>query len=84
MESEFSSGLEFRDIWDLEKTIIDLDWAATPDLQSILAIGTARRVEILCQQRMTYFNQEAAWTTCAQVDISSYAQLPRYQSIRSY
>src|SRR5579863_4803068 len=55
-ESEFSSGLEYMKILSSSDQVHDLDWNSTPDGQSILAVGFARRVEILCQQRMTYFD----------------------------
>jgi hypothetical protein len=44
-------------------TICDLDWTTTPDLQSILAIGFADRVEFLCEKRMDYAVLETAWET---------------------
>jgi hypothetical protein len=47
----------------------DLDWTSTPDQQSILAIGFADRIELLCERRMTYFDEERAWTTCWRIDV---------------
>ena len=49
--------------------INDLDWTATPDNQSILAIGFAHRVEILSEQRMTYFDDVSAWDLCWKIDL---------------
>jgi hypothetical protein len=54
--------------------INDLDWTSTDDSQSILAVGFAHRVVLLCQQRMTYFDQEATWGIFGQVDISEYVE----------
>jgi hypothetical protein len=60
-ESEFSSGLEYVKTLGSSDQINDLDWSSTPDGQSILAVGFAYRVEILCQQRMTYFDDGPGW-----------------------
>jgi RAVE protein 1 C terminal len=60
-ESEFASGLEYAKIYSLSDRVNDLDWSSTPDGQSILAVGFAYRVEVLCQQRMTYFDEGPGW-----------------------
>lgn len=49
--------------------INDLDWTATPDNQSILAVGFTHRVEILSEQRMTYFDDVSAWDLCWKIDL---------------
>jgi len=67
-ESEFSSGLEYRN--KEAEQILDLDWSSSPDAQSILAVGYARHVDILCQQRMTYFDQGPGWASIHRIDIS--------------
>ena len=54
------------------ETIRDLDWTATPDNQSILAVGFAHRIELLCQQRATYFDETPGWGICWKVDIGRY------------
>jgi len=54
------------------ETILDLDWSSTPDMQSILAVGYAHRVDILCQQRMTYFDEGPGWALCRTIDISGF------------
>ncbi|KAF7339771.1 WD repeat protein [Mycena venus] len=69
-ESEFASGLEFRGIYS--DSINDLDWSATPDSQSILAVGFLHHVELLCQQRSTYFDEGPGWTKCWTVEIGSF------------
>ena len=48
--------------------IRDLDWTATPDNQSILAVGFAQRIELLCQQRATYFDETPGWGACWKID----------------
>lgn len=50
----------------------DLDWTSTDVGESILAIGYAHHVLLLCQQRMTYFEQESGWSVFTKVDISQY------------
>ncbi|KAL5639258.1 hypothetical protein ACGC1H_006687 [Rhizoctonia solani] len=69
-ESEFSSGLEYAQIFD--EPIRDLDWTSTvaPRSQSILAIGFAQHVVLLCQQRLTYFDDETAWVEIGRVESS--------------
>lgn len=67
--SEFSSGLEYREVLSLSDPVNDLDWTATPDSQSILAVGFAHRVELLCQQRMTYFDETPGWGRCWTIDV---------------
>ncbi|GJE87639.1 RAVE protein 1 C terminal-domain-containing protein [Phanerochaete sordida] len=69
-ESEFATGLEYRQIYSSSDTILDLDWTATPDGQSILAVGFAHRVELLCQQRMTYFDDAPGWGSCWKIDLA--------------
>ncbi|CAE6472515.1 unnamed protein product [Rhizoctonia solani] len=69
-ESEFASGLEYVRI--LNEPITDLDWTSTaaPQSQSILAIGFAQHVVLLCQQRLTYFDDETAWVEIGKVETS--------------
>jgi hypothetical protein len=67
-ESEFARGLEYRK--EDGDHILDLDWSSTPDMQSILAVGYSRHVDILCQQRMTYFDDGPGWSTVHRIDIS--------------
>lgn len=55
--------------------INDLDWTSTPDSQSILAVGYAHHVVLLCQQRMSYFEQELAWGVFGQVELTQYVIL---------
>jgi len=53
----------------LSDQVHDLDWSSTPDGQSILAVGFAYRVEILCQQRMTYFDDGPSWGVIKRIEI---------------
>ncbi|KAJ6621584.1 RAVE protein 1 C terminal-domain-containing protein [Mycena sp. CBHHK59/15] len=68
-ESEFASGLEFRGFFS--DSINDLDWTSTPDTQSILAVGFLHHVELICQQRMTYFDEGPGWAKCWKVEIGT-------------
>lgn len=56
----------------LSEPIHDLDWTSTPDMQSVLAVGFLHHVELLCQQRMTYFDEGPGWATCTIVEIGKY------------
>ncbi|KAL1738753.1 RAVE protein 1 C terminal-domain-containing protein, partial [Schizophyllum fasciatum] len=78
-ESEFASGLEFRRVFS--EAINDLDWTATPDAQSVLAVGFLHHVELLCQQRMTYFDEGPGWALCWRVEIGSFIPHPITDSI---
>lgn len=85
-ESSFSSGLEYQTIYrladltfpiasdvdecSLSSPINDLDWSATPDGQSILAVGFEHHVDLLCQQRKSYFNDDPDWAVTWRVDSS--------------
>lgn len=78
-ESEFASGLEYRRVFS--EPINDLDWTTTPDMQSILAVGFLHHVELLCQQRMTYFDEGPGWSICWKIDIRSFIPYPISDSI---
>ncbi|KAF8578745.1 hypothetical protein K439DRAFT_1361373 [Ramaria rubella] len=78
-ESEFSSGLEYQFV--KTEPVNDLDWTSTGDAQSILAIGYAHHVVLLCQQRMTYFNEEPAWGVFGKVELSHFSPYPICDSI---
>lgn len=62
----------------LSDPINDLDWSATPDTQSILAIGFAHRVEVLCQQRMTYFDETPGWGRCWTIHMARFVRGSHY------
>ncbi|EGO30925.1 hypothetical protein SERLADRAFT_432587 [Serpula lacrymans var. lacrymans S7.9] len=80
-ESEFASGLEYRRMLSLSERINDLDWTSTPDKQSILAVGFTTYVEFLCQQRMTYFDDEPGWVVCWKISIEQFVPYPISDSI---
>lgn len=49
--------------------INDLDWTSTPDRQSVLAVGFSHHVILMCQQRMTYFDEKPSWAVCGRIDM---------------
>ncbi|KAG8629235.1 hypothetical protein KVT40_003100 [Elsinoe batatas] len=61
--------------------IQDLDWAATPDGQSILAVGFPRRVHVLSQQRYDYVSERPAWARIKEVVLPSFNPHPIGDSV---
>ncbi|KAH9984643.1 WD repeat-containing protein [Russula compacta] len=80
-ESEFSSGLEYAKTLESSEQVHDLDWSSTLDGQSILAVGFAYHVEILCQQRMTYFDEGPGWGIIKRIEIENLLPHPISDSI---
>ncbi|KAL4070811.1 RAVE protein 1 C terminal-domain-containing protein [Scleroderma citrinum] len=80
-ESEFASGLEHQRIFSAAEPIHDLDWTSTPGNQSILAIGFIHHIELLCQQRKTYFDNEPGWVMCWKVELGNFVPYPISDSI---
>lgn len=80
-ESQFASGLEYAVTLDASDPVNDLDWSATPDTQSILAVGYARRIDILCQQRATYFEDDPGWAVVKQISLEGILPHPISDSI---
>ncbi|KAF8323322.1 hypothetical protein DL93DRAFT_2050227 [Clavulina sp. PMI_390] len=75
-----STKLGGDDTWKIR----DLDWTSTGikggvsgggQETSILAVGFPHRVVILCQQRMTYFDQEQAWRILGDIDLTRHGQM---------
>lgn len=63
------SRLEFDQDYKTHNVIQDLDWASTPDLQSILAVGFQYRVVLLSQMRFDYLNKGPAWAPIREISI---------------
>lgn len=61
------SRLEFEAKYEPQHVIQDLDWTATPDLQSVLAVGFRHRVLLLCQMRFDYLNRGPAWAPIREI-----------------
>ncbi|KAF4554481.1 putative RAVE protein 1 [Elsinoe fawcettii] len=64
-----------------DSSIQDLDWAATPDGQSMLAVGFARRVQVYSQLRYDYVNDRPAWARIKDVIIPQYNPHPIGDSV---
>ncbi|KAK8845415.1 hypothetical protein IAR55_006128 [Kwoniella newhampshirensis] len=79
--SEFSTGLELTHIFAPGETILDLDWTTTSDLQSVLAIGFAHRVLLICEQRMSYVETTPRWAPLLTIDMQRYTSVPISDSI---
>jgi len=62
----------------MSEPINDLDWSATPDSQSILAVGFSHHVEVICQKRKTYFDEDQGWDTCWKVEIGRSDRSAKY------
>jgi hypothetical protein len=69
-EIYFPAAYESLMFWRSSDTpVLDLDWTATPDGQSILAIGFPHYILLIYQQRMTYFEQEPRWGVFGKFEI---------------
>ncbi|KAI9696089.1 MAG: regulator of (H+)-ATPase in vacuolar membrane [Candelina mexicana] len=61
--------LEHEEHFDKQDVIQDLDWASTPDNQSILAVGFPHKVLLLSQLRYDYLNAGPAWAAIREIRI---------------
>lgn len=61
--------LEYNQEFEAQNSIQDLDWTATPDSQSILAVGFPSRVLLLSQMRFDYLNKGPAWAPIREISI---------------
>jgi WD40 repeat protein len=61
--------LEFDEDYETHNVIRDLDWTATPDAQSILAVGFQYKVVLLSQMRFDYLNKGPAWAAVREISI---------------
>nr|XP_019048640.1 WD-repeat protein [Kwoniella bestiolae CBS 10118]OCF27570.1 WD-repeat protein [Kwoniella bestiolae CBS 10118] len=79
--SEFSTGLELTHIFEKGDKIQDLDWTTTSDLQSVLAVGFAHKVVLVCEQRMSYVETTPGWAPFLTIDMERYTPVPISDSI---
>ncbi|WVQ76366.1 hypothetical protein IAR50_006031 [Cryptococcus sp. DSM 104548] len=79
--SEFSTGWELTRIYEATDKIQDLDWTTTSDLQSVLAVGFSHRIDLICEQRMSYAEATAGWAPFLSIDMSAYTGVPINDSI---
>ncbi|GAP90103.1 putative wd repeat-containing protein [Rosellinia necatrix] len=68
--------LEYEQDFESHDTVQDLDWASTPDLQSILAVGFPYRVVLLSQMRFDYLNKGPAWAPIREISIREFTPHP--------
>jgi hypothetical protein len=61
--------LEYSQDFKTQDSIQDLDWTATPDDQSILAVGFRYRVMLLSQMRYDYLNKGPAWISIRDINL---------------
>lgn len=61
-----SGRLDYEEMFE-NQTIHDLDWASTPDNQSILAVGFPHAVFVYTQLRYDYVNERPSWSRIKQV-----------------
>ncbi|KAL2006687.1 hypothetical protein VTN00DRAFT_9355 [Thermoascus crustaceus] len=61
--------LEFEERFSQQDIIRDLDWASTPDNQSILAVGFPHKVILLSQLRYDYLDSGPSWTQIREIRI---------------
>ncbi|KAK4119990.1 hypothetical protein N657DRAFT_666376 [Parathielavia appendiculata] len=73
--------LEYNQEFENSHTIRDLDWTATPDRQSILAVGFPHRVVLLSQMRFDYLNQGPAWAPIREISIREFTPHPIGDSV---
>lgn len=64
-----SAQLEYQVDFENHDVIMDLDWACTPDAQSILAVGFGHRVLLLSQLRYDYLQGGPSWASFREVKI---------------
>ena len=68
--------LEYDITSESNATIQDLDWSATPDNQSILAVGYPYKVVMLAQLRYDYLNAGPAWAPIREISIKELTPHP--------
>ena len=61
--------LEYQVEFEKHEVIMDLDWACTPDSQSILSVGFRHRVLLLSQMRYDYLQGGPSWAPFREVKI---------------
>ncbi|GAB7354945.1 hypothetical protein MBLNU459_g5562t2 [Dothideomycetes sp. NU459] len=63
-----SGRLDYKETFE-HQTIQDLDWASTPDNQSILSVGFPHAVFVYTQLRYDYVDERPAWGRIKEVSI---------------
>ena len=73
--------LEYDESFDSHDTVQDLNWSATPDDQSILAVGFPHKVLILAQLRYDYLHATPAWATVREIQTRELTMHPIGDSV---
>lgn len=75
-----SARLDYEETFP-NQIIQDLDWASTPDNQSILAVGFPHSVFVYTQLRYDYVNERPAWARIKEVSIRHLSPHPIGDSV---
>lgn len=75
-----SGRLDYEETFPNQR-IQDLDWASTPDGQSILAVGFAHRALVYTQLRYDYVNERPSWARIKDVSIRDLTPHPIGDSV---
>ncbi|KAI5195420.1 hypothetical protein E4T39_08237 [Aureobasidium subglaciale] len=75
-----SGRLDYEETFE-NQTIQDLDWASTPDNQSILAVGFSHAVFVYTQLRYDYVNERPSWSRIKEVNTRDLSPHPIGDSV---
>lgn len=73
--------LEHEEYFEGSGPIQDLDWATTPDSQSILSVGFPHRVIIYCQLRYDYLEARPSWAPIREIQLRDLTPHPIGDSV---
>jgi hypothetical protein len=76
-----SEQLEHEETFHDSGPIQDLDWATTPDKQSILSVGFPHRVIIYCQMRYDYLEAGPSWACIREISLLNVTPHPIGDSV---
>ena len=76
-----SMQLEYEEYFEDSGPIQDLDWATTPDNQSILSVGFPHRVIIYCQLRYDYLEAGPSWASIREIRLRDLTPHPIGDSV---
>ncbi|KAI9690129.1 MAG: regulator of (H+)-ATPase in vacuolar membrane [Bathelium mastoideum] len=76
-----SMQLEYEEYFEGSGPIQDLDWATTPDSQSILSVGFPHRVIIYCQLRYDYLEAGPSWASIREIRLRDLTPHPIGDSV---
>ncbi|KAI4734859.1 hypothetical protein E4T50_14619 [Aureobasidium sp. EXF-12298] len=75
-----SGRLDYEETFE-NQTIQDLDWASTPDNQSILAVGFPHAVFVYTQLRYDYVTERPSWGRIKQINVRNLSPHPIGDSV---